>query len=72
LPRISAPHKDSTPNPDGAQIAAFSFCQSPTILANPGPKLALLAINLTFPFFAQTMQNINMCGSAPFDSGGAI
>jgi hypothetical protein len=72
LPTISAPHGDSTPNPDAAQIAAFSFCHSPIILANPGPNLVLLAINLTFPFFAQTMQNINMCGSAPFDSGGAI
>jgi hypothetical protein len=72
MPRISAPHNDSTPNPDAAQIAAFSSVQRPIILVNPGPNLVLLAINLTFPFFARTMQKINMCFFAPVDQGGAI
>jgi len=67
MPSISAPHNDSTPNPDAAQIAAFSSLHGPIILANLGPNLALLAINLTFPFFARTMQKINMCFFALVD-----
>jgi hypothetical protein len=65
--RISAPQNDSTPNPDAAQITAFSPGQRPMILVKFRPNLALLAINLTFPFFTQTMQKVNMCSFAPVD-----
>jgi len=69
---ISAPRKDSTPNPDDAQIAIFSTPRRLLLLVISCPNIALLAINLTFPFFTQTMQNINVCFMALTDLGGAL
>jgi hypothetical protein len=45
---------------------------SPLNTVASGHNMVVLAINLTFLFFARTMQKINMCFFAPVDYGGAI
>jgi hypothetical protein len=72
MPRISAPYGDITPNPDAAQVSSFSQGGRPLNHLVFGLDMFVLAINLTFLFFARTIQKINMCFFAPIDYGGAI